>query len=422
MALPGDLVADAMKQRGDHPRPSAADRLSSLESVDITVDQLVAGGDGLGRFEGIPIFVPRSAPGDRLRVRLTERKSGYGRGEILEILSPGPGRRKPPCAHFDDCGGCDLQHLEDAQQTKLKVEALRDTLTRLGGLRELPTIRIRASQPWAYRLRTQLHIEGKGRDLQIGYRARGSHRLVPVEACPILVPGLQQLLPTLPSILEKTKAPRRLDLAVGDGGAVSSAPVVEGLSHGEVIVSEGDYSYAFDARCFFQGHRGLLPALLEEAVGPWTGDNAFDLYAGVGLFSLPLAKRYQSVVSVEGDRLASRYGRTNARRNRLSNIEVQAKSVEGWIQHLPEGAARVLLDPPRAGLSPKVRVAILKQRPQRLTYVSCHPATLARDLRSLTRGFRLTHLSALDLFPQTGHLEAVAQLERSETEVYPGPA
>ncbi|MCH9650413.1 MAG: class I SAM-dependent RNA methyltransferase [Deltaproteobacteria bacterium] len=414
-------MPDAIKPKGDAPRPSAADRLNSLESVDITVDQLVAGGDGLGRFEGIPIFVPRSAPGDHLRVRLTECKSGYGRGEILEILSPGPGRRKPPCAHFDDCGGCDLQHLEDAHQTKLKVEALRETLARLGGLRDLPRIRVRASKPWAYRLRTQLHCEGEGKDLRIGYRARKSHRLVPVEACPILVPALQQLLPKLPSTLEKTKAPRRVDLAVGDDGGVTSAPVIEGLPHGEVVVTEGEHSYAFDARCFFQGHRGLLSALLEETVGPWTGENAFDLYAGVGLFSLPLAKRYERVVSVEGDRLASRYGRTNARRNRLGQIEVQAKSVEGWIQHLPAGASRVVLDPPRAGLSPKVRVAILKQRPQRLTYVSCHPATLARDLRSLTRGFHLTHLSALDLFPQTGHLEAVAQLERSETEVYPGP-
>lgn len=386
-------------------------RLAELEELELTIDKLVAGGDGLGRFEGIPIFVPRSAPGDRLRVRLTERKPDYGRAEILEILAPGPGRREAPCPYFSDCGGCDLQHLEDAVQTKLKAEALKETLQRLGGYRDLPPIRIRVGNPWGYRLRTQLHTESTDIGTRVGYLARGSHRLVPVDRCPVLVGELEAWLPRLPGRLGE-RPPRRLDLCAGGDGAVTMAPVIGGLPHGEVKSEIAGFTLAYDARCFFQAHHTLLAALVEEAVGPWTGKLACDLYAGVGLFSLPLARSYDRVVSVEGDRLASRFARNNARRNRAANVEVTSRSVESWITRIEELPDRVLVDPPRAGLSPRVRTRLLKILPERLTYVSCHPATLARDLRALKAAYRLESIAALELFPQTGHLEAVAQLAR----------
>ncbi|MCB1036452.1 MAG: class I SAM-dependent RNA methyltransferase, partial [Acidobacteria bacterium] len=309
--------------------------------------------------------------------------------------------------------GCDLQHLEDARQTRLKAEALKETLERLGGLRELPPIRVRAGSPWGYRLRTQLHSEVVEDRVAVGYRARGSHQLVAVDRCPVLVPELEAWLPRLPLRLG-SKAPRRLDLCAGDGEAVTMAPVLEGLPHGEVLTEVEGFSLAYDARCFFQGHRGLLGAMVQEVVGAWEGEVAYDLYGGVGLFGLPLAKRYRRVVTVEGDRLASRFARNNARRNRLTNVEVVACSMEGWVERLEEGADRVVVDPPRTGLSPKVRSALLKALPRRLSYVSCHPAALARDLRALTARYRLESLTALELFPQTGHLEAVVQLVRSE--------
>ncbi|MGD2116337.1 MAG: class I SAM-dependent RNA methyltransferase [Acidobacteriota bacterium] len=422
-------------KRGRTP-PGA--RLATADELEVTVEKLVAGGEGFARWDGVPLFVPRAAPGDRLRVRLTERRPDYGRAEIVEILEPGPGRRTPPCPHFARCGGCDLQHLDDDLQVRLKAAAVVETLTRIGKipLHEIQPpdgLRIVAGDAWGYRLRTQLHTEpappespgsagaGPGGEgpadaagrPRVGYFERGSHDLVPVDSCPILVPELEDLLPGLPRKLAGAdRLPRRLDLAAGDGARISAAPVVEGLPHGEISIRVGEATYRFDARCFFQGHRGLLGDLVAAAVGG-EGDpegTAYDLYCGVGLFTLPLARRYRSVVAVEGDRLAARYARRNVRGAHLETVEVEGRAVESWIRSLPEGAARVVADPPRVGLKGVVLKTLLEREPRRITYVSCHPAALARDLRTLTRRYRLESLTLLDLFPQSGHMEAVAQL------------
>ena len=256
-------------------------RLADLDEVEVTVDKLVAGGDGLARFEGIPIFVARSAPGDRLRVRITERRPDYGRAEIVELLAPGPGRRQPPCPYFAECGGCDLQHLEDPLQVELKAAATRETLERVGRIAVPEPVEVVAGAPWGYRVRTTLHTEADAAGVRVGFFQRGSNRLVPVARCPILVPELESLLPDLPQRLDPV--PRRLDLLAGDDGAVSSAPVTGDLPHGEVVVTAGGIEYRLDARCFFQAHRTLVDALVERAVGPWEGALAIDLYAGVGL-------------------------------------------------------------------------------------------------------------------------------------------
>lgn len=390
-------------------RGRAGERLVSVDELEGTVEKLVAGGDGLIRFEGIPIFVPRSAPGDRLRVRITERRPDYGRAEIVEIVEPGPGRREPPCPYFVRCGGCDLQHLEDDLQVELKVAAARETLQRIGGVEWPAEVEVIAGAPWAYRLRTQLHTESDAGETRVGYFERGSHELVAVESCPILVPELEELLPGLPASLGP-EPPRRLDLAAGAGGAVTAAPVTGDLPHGPVQLTVGEHTYGFDARVFFQAHRELLPRLVEVAVGEWSGERAIDLYAGVGLFALPLARRYRSVTAVEVDAAAGRLARNNARRNRVENLELVTSAVESWIERLPEESERLLVDPPRAGLPSTIRRALLRRPPRRLTYVSCHVATLARDLRALERVLRLESLTLLDLFPQSGHLEIVAQL------------
>lgn len=408
-------------------RPNAAVRLAELEELELTIDKLVAGGDGLGRFEGIPIFVPRSAPGDRVRVRLAERRPDYGRAEIVEILEPGPERREAPCPYFTRCGGCDLQHVRDAAQVRYKAAAVLETLARLGGVAPPEDLQVVTGDAWGYRLRTQLHTRGdqppEGRTpVEVGYHQRGTHELVPVAACPILVPELERLLPDLPRRLFEARpdgtVPRRLDLAAG-GEAVTAAPVVEGLPHGPVELTlelpgeqgkGGPLTYQYDARCFFQAHRGLVAELAARAVGPWQGETAFDLYAGVGLFTLPLARRYREVTAVEGDPIAVRYARNNARANRAGNVELVSRAIDGWAPGLPKNADRVIVDPPRGGLTLALRGAIMKALPRRLTYVSCHPATLARDLRRLLSAYRLESLTLLDMFPQSGHMEVIAQL------------
>ncbi len=403
------------RDRDDIPRDQAqvraGARLAEVEELELKVEKLVYGGDGLARFEGIPIFVPRSAPGDRIRARLTERKMGYGRAEIVEILEPGPDRRKPPCAHFERCGGCDLQHLEDSAQLRLKAESVVETLRRIGAVKPPAKFEIIAGAPFGYRLRTQLHLGTTERGLEVGYFARGSHDLVPVTECPVLVPQLEEQLPSLPERLQD--APHaRVDFAAGDGDQWAVAPPHGDLPKGEITITAGGFAYSYDARCFFQGHQGLVDDLVAQAIGDFGDEegNAYDLFSGVGLFSLPLSRKYKRIVSVEGDRVAARFARRNAKANRTDNVEVVAQSVESWIDHLPKDAARVVVDPPRVGLSDKVRRALMARRPRQLTYVSCEPPTLARDLKELGRIFRIDSLVLIDMFPQTGHMESVVQM------------
>lgn len=393
----------------DTPKAPPGVVLSGLDEIEVRIEKLVAGGNGLGRARGVPVFVPLSAPGDLLRVRLVERRPDYGRAEILEVLEPSPDRRVPPCRHFGTCGGCDLQHLHDEAQVRWKVEATLETLRRLAGFEAPQDMAVVAGDAWAYRLRTQLHCREGEEGVQVGYHARGSHELVPIEECPILAPELESMALSLSGRLEGA-APARLDLTVGSGGRVSCAPVVEGLPRGDVGIEIGSWRFELDARCFFQAHRTLLPALVDAAVGEAEGDKAYDLYCGVGLFSIPLAERYREVVAVEGDRVAARYGRRNARRNRATGVEVETRAIESWIAGLPAGAERVVVDPPRQGLSKPVRAVLAERPPARLTYVSCHAATLARDLRGLLPLYRVERLVLVDLFPQTGHLEVVTQL------------
>jgi 23S rRNA (uracil1939-C5)-methyltransferase len=401
---------EAPPPRPPAPPPPGA-RLADVEELTVRIEKLVAGGEGLARFEGVPLFVPRSAPGDLLRVRIAERRPDYGRAEILEILEPGPARRPDPVPELSRSGVCDLQHLDDRAQPLLRAAAVRETLERIGRLTVSAATPLITGEPWGYRLRTQLHTEldPQAGGVRVGYYARGTNEVIPVARCPLLVPELEELLAELPNVLGPD-APRRLDLAAGDGGAVTVAPLVPGLPHGELSSKVADITYAYDARCFFQSHRGLLPRLVETVVGAWEGETAVDLYAGVGLFSLPLARRYRRVIAVEADQIGARYARVNTRRNRLPGVEVVNQVVESWLPALLAGVDRVVLDPPRGGLTPRARNLLMARRPARLTYVSCHPAALARDLRQLQEGYAIESLAFVDLFPQTGHMEVVVQM------------
>lgn len=386
--------------------------LAEIDEVEVEIEKLVAGGDGIARYQGVPLFVPRSAPGDRVRARVVERHAHYGRAEILEILSPGSGRREPPCRFFARCGGCDLQHLEDGLQLELKVAAARETLERIGGIVLPERQQVVAGAAWGYRLRTQLQVRRGERSSAVGYFERGSHELVAVDSCPVLVPALERELRLLPARLAGVDV-SRLDLAAGDEG-VGAAPVVANLPHGELSIAVGETTYHFDARTFFQGHRELLGELVEAVVGSTGGERAVDLYAGVGLFSIPLARRFERVEAVEGDRIAARFCRKNARLNRVDGLEVTAQAVESRVGGLPDDLDLLVVDPPRAGLPLGVRGALLVKRPRRIVYVSCHPAALARDLKALGRLYELEKVVFLDLFPQTAHLETVAHLVRRE--------
>jgi 23S rRNA (uracil1939-C5)-methyltransferase len=396
---------------------SAAKTLAEVEEIELQIERLVFGGEGLGRYDGVPIFVPRSAPGEKLRVRVVERRTGWGRAEIVEILEASPERREAPCPYFDRCGGCDLQHLDDAAQLRHKAAAVCESLVRQGGV-EIPkdALEVIAGAPWAYRTRTQLHVAQSERGREVGYFARNSHQLVAVDVCPILVPELEKQLPSLPRLVRDERH-ERIDLTSGDDRRITCSPPVENLPHGSVERVLGGFRYEIDARVFFQSHRQLAEKLVEVALGEASDEagEAYDLYAGVGLFALPLARRYKRVVAVEGDRVAVRFARRNVKANGIANVSVEAISVDSFVELLPKNIARVLVDPPRVGLSTPVRRALIAARPRHLTYVSCHAPTLARDLRELLKIYRLEKLSLLDMFPQTGHMEVVAQLKLQGT-------
>jgi 23S rRNA (uracil1939-C5)-methyltransferase len=406
-----ELIAPAPRPAG--PPPGAV--LAGMDEATLRIEKLVAGGEGLGRIDGVPLFVPRSAPGDLVRVRIVERHPDYGRAEIEKILEAGPGRRPDPVPELSRAGICDLQHLKDELQPRLKATAVREALERLGGLRLPEDLEVVTGEPWGYRLRTQLHteIDPVGGGVRVGYHARGTNEVIPLSRCPLLVPELEAVLADLPGLLGLLEGnpPKRIDLTAGDPGAgITTSPAIEGLPQGEVTLTVGDIVYAYDARTFFQGHRGLLPRLVDAVVGPWEGEAAYDLYAGVGLFTLPLARRYKKVVAVESDTTAVRYGRNNARRNKITNVDLVSKVVESWLPGLPTGVDRVVVDPPRAGLTPRVRKTLVDRVPKRLTYVSCHPAALARDLKILGAVYAIEKITLFDLFPQTGHMETVVQL------------
>jgi 23S rRNA (uracil1939-C5)-methyltransferase len=326
-----------------------------------------------------------------------------------------------PCPHFERCGGCDLQHLDDERQSVLKAQAALETLRRLGRIERLPEARLVRGRAWGYRLRAQVRTEPAGDRVLVGYFERGSHTLVPIRVCPILLPELETTVIGLGSVLG-ADAPRRLDLAAGDDARVTVAPPVEPLARGSVTRRVGRWTFEHDARAFFQAHAGLIGDLQREVCGRARGELAVDLYAGVGLFTLPLSSRYRRVIAVESDRVAARFAARNARANGCGNVEIAPVSAETWARSMPPGVDRVVVDPPRTGLPRPLRRALNAARVKRLTYASCHPATLARDLRDLAAEYSIARLVLLDMFPQTGHLELVVELEPKAPDAGASPA
>ncbi len=387
--------------------------LTRGDVVEVTIEKLVSGGDGLARHEGLPIFVARTAPGDRARVKVASRKPSYARAEVVEILDPGAGRREPPCRHFGQCGGCDLQHLEDELQLEYKVAATLETLGRIGGV-ELPEHEVIAGSAWGYRGRTQLHVgpslEGRGSggpSAITSGAATASSRCANARCwCRISRASPVASGPALPA---RSAVPRR-----SCGGRRRS-------SHRRTA-DRGSTSRRGDcgrSRLRLRLRRALL---LPGESGPLGAPRGSRGRRGVGRPRGGLVRRRgalraaawlsatSKVVAVEGDRLAARYGRINVRRNSALNVDVVHQAVESWIPELSPSCDRVVVDPPRSGLLRPILAALVSRRPAALTYVSCHPAALARDLRALDEAYAIRALTMLDLFPQTGHIEVVAQL------------
>ena len=350
--------------------------------LELAIERLAAGGDGVARAEGLAVFVPRSAPGDRVRARVTHVAPRFARAEIEAILASGPGRREPPCPYYARCGGCSWLHLSEAEQLRARVEIAREALVRIAHRSDLPEIQVvPAPQPLGYRARARV-AWAAGR---VGFRARASHEVVDVESCAVLDAETQAGLAAL-----RAKRPR-------GAGELE----IRGLAG-------GDAELDVEPGAFFQANRPLWARWLEIVLGLCgTGARAVELYCGAGFYTRRLTRQYARVVAVERSAEAAR----SAARN--SSAEVVSSAAEDWApSHLARARPElVLLNPPRSGCHPSVAEAIGDSGAQRVVYVSCDPSTLARDLARIGERFRIAHLVLLDALPQTHHVELVAALE-----------
>src|SRR5438105_1734225 len=404
-----------MKRQPRGETAGEGERLRAGAELDVTVERILPGGVGLAHARGQTVFVALAAPGDRARVRVESVRGGLAFASIREVLQPSPARVEPPCPYFGRCGGCDFQQLDYEAQLAAKVEIIRDCLRRVARVEPPLEIPITpAPDAWRYRSRARWQHDPLRRLL--GYYERGTHRVVDVAECPVAAPAVEGRLERLRAALREGRLPedaREFEAVEGDEG-VSLAPPVEPEDGREQARTIGGERYRFGAGCFFQINHALLEPLVSEGLRDAAGDTALDLYSGVGLFTLPLARLFARVVAVEGHGPAADYARRNLASAALTNARVETSAVGDWLSGHAESfghADFVLLDPPRAGAEPEAVRGILALRPRHISYVSCDPATLARDLRAFAEGgYRVASVRAFDLFPQTHHVETVVHL------------
>ncbi len=423
--------------------------------MNLTIEKLVYGGDGLARLpEGKTVFMPFVLPAEEVSATIVQEKSSFARATADQILKPSPYRTAPQCPYFGTCGGCHYQHAGYTAQLENKRAILKETLLRNGKLEWKGEITTHSGEPWGYRNRSRLKVRG-GADFAIGYHRTASHELLPVKQCPISSPAINRVLTHLWELGESGKVPAGITeieffadhadtkmvleiyLApdapeMHEFAAVlqAKAPEIKGIAFfaentaaepgneqpkyavGETALPYqiGEKSFRVSAGSFFQVNRYLVRELVQTVVGDFHGRIAMDLYAGVGLFATHLSKRFDQVFAVESAPASA----TDLQANAVKNVVPVLSTAEGFLPRCinmqPE---LVVVDPPRAGLGAKTTQLLAALRVKRIVYVSCDPATLARDIRLfLETGYHVEEVHMVDLFPQTFHIESVVRLAR----------
>ncbi len=415
-----NLPAMSKNKNGGRVRAIENDLKIGAE-VDVVVERVLPGGMGLAHAAGQTILVALAAPGDHIRARAESKRGRTLFASIVEILEASPHRVEPLCPYFGRCGGCDFQQLTYEAQLAAKAEIIRDCLRRIARLEPPPDLCV-APAPNAWHYRSRARWQHHAESARFGYYARGSHEVCDVSECPVIVPELQETLTTLRGKLRAGSLPDNLlefEAVAGDGCAVALTPPLTNANSTEAMRVVGDDRYYFSADCFFQINHDLLEPLVAEAMRFASGDTALDLYCGVGLFTLPLARRFKDVIGIEANRTATRYAVRNLKEANLMNATIETAGVGDWLKHHANSLKQIdfaLLDPPRAGAEAEAVKGILRLSPAHISYVSCDPATLARDLRSFIEGgYELEAIAAFDMFPQTHHVETVAHLMRSRS-------
>ena len=384
------------------------------DQLELRIERIVPNGFGIGFADGLTVFTPLTAPGDRIRAEIVQLKKRIAFAEIVEVLEPSPVRVEPPCQYFGTCGGCDFQQMTYAAQLEAKVAIVRDCLKRIAQIDWPGEISVVPSpQEYAYRSRAQWHVDPATN--RLGYLKGNSHEVVDIETCLVLVPELDAELRRLrgeipwETFWDETS---RIDAAAGDNGEISiySSDLTEPTK--EISSAVADERFAYSAQAFFQGNRYMVDKLVDAALKDAKGGTALDLYSGVGLFALPLARSFENVTAVEENERAVEFARRNAEAAGLENVQFIADSVKRFLQtDNSDRADLVLLDPPRSGAEPETIKRIAERRPNVISYVSCEPSMLARDLRVfLDNGYSIKFVTVLDMFPQTHHVETVVRL------------
>ena len=427
----------------------------------LTVEKLIYGGEGLAHAEGNTVFVPYVLPGEQVRAAVKTRKKKLIHTSLVKVEQAAATRVAAPCPHFQVCGGCQYQHIAAGEQLRLKKEILRETLSRLGGVNWSGAIGEHSAAPYGYRNRAQwAYRDALPRAL--GYFQNESARIVPVDTCPVMSPALQEAFGKLQEMARSnTLAPGLLEIeAFADSGDEKIAlnvaferfvkpakdliaefraalPKLESLllldqsknrfelsGPGFLQQQAGGFTFRVSHLSFFQVNRFLIEEMLQAVVGGKKGGFALDLYAGVGFFTLPLAKAYSRVVSVDANLAATQDLRENVK---AAGVEVVSENehTEEFLKKFAEQPEFVVLDPPRAGLGAETTARLANLGAPEIAYLSCDPSTLARDLAVLTGSerrpqtevaaqyrYEITDVQLFDLFPQTYHIETLVRLRR----------
>ena len=437
--------------------PPNQSALQHRDAAQVQIEKPIYGGAFLARIEGKAVFVPMALPGERVRVRVTEEKRGYASAEIDEVAAAAPERVAAECRHFGACGGCAYQHANYAAQLAFKQAILRETLER-GGVPALDEIRVLSAEPWRYRNRIRLGFDANG---NAGYRGRRSHAIVPISECPISAPLLVEsakgcadlvrqhapalgatglalfcnatetaLLATLSTtnpararfeefarqFAERIPALTGAELALEARGAEPQRSVAQ-WGETSIAYRAAGFDYRVDHGAFFQVNRWLVDSLVDCVAADHAGALAWDLFGGVGLFARRLASTFDRVIAVESApaasaALAHNLSGTNATPVKSESLAFLRRNASGPRPDL------VVVDPPRTGLGPEVCALLTEIAPPAIVYVSCDPATLARDLRALlASGYKIQSITLADLFPQTFHLETVVLLQPAHLQI-----
>ena len=403
----------------DVPKNFVADPFDYHEVVDLRIERLTNLGTGVGRIDGWVVMVPFVIPGERVRARIFRNFQNYSEADLIEVLEASEDRVAPVCPLFQRCGGCQLQHLDYRRQLEEKRNRVEELMEKQGGIRYPVAPTVGSPREYGYRSKLTPHYNRPAPDgsQPIGFLEQGKrNRIVDVAQCPIATERINEALPTARAAARREGGRKRRRR----GGTLLLRDVLEGvITDPQAVVSErvGPYSFQFKAGEFFQNNPFILPRMVDHVVGEASSAGIrflVDAYCGVGLFAVSAASHFEAVAGVEISEPAIRWAQANARIAGVDNARFLTGRAEAIFRGLsfPPGDTTILIDPPRKGCDAGFREQLLHFAPRKVVYVSCDPATQARDLKEFVAGgYQVRHIQPFDLFPHTRHIENVVTLE-----------